>query len=284
MQGVGAGSFPGKNSVEVQHKICQCHALLEKAGRRAPDISALHRLALCQQRAAGKQLFLGGDGALDGTIINKHIGILDPGVKILQRDIHGGKAVAAVGKGRKNVFATGHADHLRHIVSAFAHSGKAAGSNGEKRAAFAGGGLLQQRCNALRLLRKNLLGKGFFAQQDTVQFDPFHPCQRAALVAGALHQHRNAEPFQLLLYLRGVVDHGIFHRKAAFCGQDAFVVRGAVLACVGDAPGLHGLLCLVQIPALGAGAGKGNAVQRVQMEEQVHGRGGHQIDVLHRLL
>ena len=81
-----------------------------------------------------------------------------------------------------------------------------------------------------------------------------------------------------------MVDHGVFHRKAAFCGQDAFVVRGAVLACVGDAPGLHGLLCLVQIPALGAGAGKGNAVQRVQMKEQVHSRGGHQIDVLHRLL
>ena len=81
-----------------------------------------------------------------------------------------------------------------------------------------------------------------------------------------------------------MVDHGVFHRKAAFCGQDALVVRGAVLARVGNAPGLHGLLCLVQIPALGAGTGKGNAVQRVQMEEQVHGRGGHQIDVLHRLL
>ena len=81
-----------------------------------------------------------------------------------------------------------------------------------------------------------------------------------------------------------MVDHGVFHRKAAFCGQDALVVRGAVLARVGDAPGLHGLLCLVQIPALGAGAGKGNAVQRVQMEEQVHGRGRYQIDILHRLL
>ena len=267
MQGVGVGSLPGKNSVEVQHKICQCHALLEKAGRRAPDVPALHRLAFCQQRAAGKQFFFCGDAALDGAVINKHIGILDPSVKILQWDIHGGKTVAAVGKVCKNIFAPGHADHLRHIVSAFAHSGKAAGSNGEKRAAFAGGGLFQQRRNALRLPGEHLLGKSFFAQQDTVQFDPFHPCQRAALVAGALHQHRNAEPFQLLLYLRGVVDHGVFHRKAAFCGQDALVVRGAVLACVGDAPGLHSLLCLIQIPALGAGAGKGNAVQRVQMEK-----------------
>ena len=100
-----------------------------------------------------------------------------------------------LGKVCKNIFAPGHADHLRHIVSAFAHSGKAAGCNREERAAFAGGGLLQQRCNALRLLRKNLLGKGFLAQQDAVQLDPFHPRQRAALVAGALHQHRNAEPF-----------------------------------------------------------------------------------------
>ena len=155
----------------------------------------MYRLALCQQRAAGKQFFFCGDGALDSAVINEHIGILDPGVKIFQRDIQGGKAVAAVGKVGKNIFAPGHADHLRHIVSAFAHSGKAAGCNGEKRAAFAGGGLLQQRCNALCLLGENLLGKGFFAQQDAVQFDPFHPCQRAALVAGALHQHRNAEPF-----------------------------------------------------------------------------------------
>ena len=136
----------------------------------------------------------------------------------------------------------------------------------------------------MRLPGEHLLGKGFFAQQDAVQLDPFHPCQRAALVARTLNQHRNAEPFQLLLHLRGVVDHGIFHRKAAFCGQDALIVRGAVLARVDNAPGLHGLLSLVQIPALGTGAGKGNAVQRVQMKEQVHGRGGHQIDVLHRLL
>ena len=127
-------------------------------------VTALHRLALCQQRAAGKQLFFCGDGALDGAVINEHIGVFDAGVKVLQRDIHGGKAVAAVGKVCKNIFAPGHADHLRHIVSAFAHSGKAAGSNGEKRAAFAGGGLFQQWRNALRLPGEHLLGKGFFPQ------------------------------------------------------------------------------------------------------------------------
>ena len=126
MQGVGVGSFPGKNGMEIQHKICQCHALLEKAGCRAPDITALNRLALCQQCAAGKQLFFCGDGAFDGAVVDEHIGVLDSGVKILQRDIHGRKAVAAVGKVCKNIFAPGHADHLRHIVSAFAHSGKAA--------------------------------------------------------------------------------------------------------------------------------------------------------------
>ena len=60
------------------------------------------RLALCQQRAAGKQLFFCGDGALDGAVINEHIGVFDAGVKVLQRDIHGGKAVAAVGKVCKN--------------------------------------------------------------------------------------------------------------------------------------------------------------------------------------
>ena len=37
------------------------------------------------------------------------------------------------------------------------------------------------------------------------------------------------------------------------------------------------------MPAGGLGAGEGDAVQRVQMEEQVHHRGGDEIDILHRL-
>ena len=80
-----------------------------------------------------------------------------------------------------------------------------------------------------------------------------------------------------------MVDHGVLDGKAAIRGKDLLVVRGAVFARIGNAPVQHGLLGLVQIPALGAGAAQGDAVQCVQCKEQVHHRGGHQIEVLQRL-
>ena len=63
----------------------------------------------------------------------------------------------------KTIFAPGHADHLRHIVSALRTVARR-WKYGEKRAAFAGGGLFQQWRNALRLPGEHLLGKGFFPQ------------------------------------------------------------------------------------------------------------------------
>ena len=81
-----------------------------------------------------------------------------------------------------------------------------------------------------------------------------------------------------------MVDHGVLDGKAAIRGKDLLVVRGAVFARIGNAPVQHGLPGLVQIPALGAGAAQSDAVQCVQCKEQVHHRGGHQIEVLHRLL
>ena len=89
--------------------------------------------------------------------------------------------------------------------------------------------------------------------------------------------------FQLFLYLRRVQDHGILNGKAAARCQDLLVIRGAVLAGVGDFSLFHGLLHLGQIPALGLGAGKGHAVQCIQMQKQIHHRGGDQINILHRL-
>ena len=71
---------------------------------------------------------------------------------------------------------------------------------------------------ALDLRGEQLLGQLFFAQQDAPEFDPLHPGEGAALVAGAFHQRRNAEPFQLLLDLRGVEDHGVLNGEAAIGG------------------------------------------------------------------
>ena len=88
---------------------------------------------------------------------------------------------------------------------------------------------------------------------------------------------------QLLLHFGGVQNHGVLDGKTAVRGQNLFVVRGTVLACIGDAARFHGLLCFGQIPSLGLGAGEGDAVQCVQMQDQVHHRGGDKIDVLHRL-
>ena len=89
--------------------------------------------------------------------------------------------------------------------------------------------------------------------------------------------------FQLFLYLRRVQDHGILNGKAAARCQDLLVIRGAVLACIRDFSLFHGLLHRGQIPALGLGAGKGHAVQCIQMQKQIHHRGGDQINILHRL-
>ena len=78
-------------------------------------------------------------------------------------------------------------------------------------------------------------------------------------------------------------DHRVLNGKAAVGSEDLLIVRGAVLARVGDAPGLHGGSGFVEMPAGSLGAGEGDAVQRIQMEEQVHHRGGDEIDILHRL-
>ena len=77
--------------------------------------------------------------------------------------------------------------------------------------------------------------------------------------------------------------HGVLDGEGAASGKDALIVRGAVLARVGDAALLHGLSGLFHIPALGLRAGEGDAVQGVQMDEEVHHRGGDEINMIQRL-
>ena len=89
--------------------------------------------------------------------------------------------------------------------------------------------------------------------------------------------------FQLLLDLRGVVDHGVFNGKAAVGSQDALVVRRTVLARIGDLARLHGGFGLVEIPAIGPGAGKSDGIQRVQVDEVIHHGAGHEVNIFQRL-
>ena len=89
--------------------------------------------------------------------------------------------------------------------------------------------------------------------------------------------------FQLLLDLRGVVDHGVFNGKAAVGSQDALVVRRTVLARIGDLARLHGGFGLVEIPAIGPGAGKSDGIQRVQVDEVIHNGAGHEVNIFQRL-
>ena len=121
------------------------------------------------------------------------------------------------------------------------------------------------------------------AQQYTVQLDPFHAAEGVAFVAGTLDQHGHAEPFELLLDLGRVVDHGGFDRKVALLRIEAFIVRGAVFAGVQDIAALHGLPCLGDIPAIRSRAGQADAVQTVHRTEQIHSGGGNQIDAVERL-
>ena len=81
-----------------------------------------------------------------------------------------------------------------------------------------------------------------------------------------------------------MVDHGVFNGKAAAGSQNGFIVRGAVLARIGNLPRLHGGFGFGQVPAIRLGAGKCNAVQRAQADDGVHSGGGNQVDILNGLL
>lgn len=70
--------------------------MLEQALRGTPHIAVLHGLELRQQRAFFHQLFGAGNAALNGAVVEQHIGVLGTGVKIFQRKIDGGQIVAVV--------------------------------------------------------------------------------------------------------------------------------------------------------------------------------------------
>ena len=103
------------------------------------------------------------------------------------------------------------------------------------------------------------------------------------LIAGTIHQHRNAQPLNLLYHLRRVVDHGVFHRQVTAGGQDGFVIRCRIFTGVEDFPFLHGLSGLGQIPGGCLLTAELDCIQGIQLAEVIHRSTAHHIDILQRL-
>ena len=105
-----------------------------------------------------------------------------------------------------------------------------------------------------------------------------------AFVAGKLHQDGEAQTPELLQHFGCVIDHGVLNDQIAAGAQDGFVIRSRILSGVGDFPLFHRLLGLRKIPGIRLLAAEDDAVQSVQLDKMVHGPGGHQINLVQRLL
>ena len=222
--------------MHIHHEVGQGHRLLEEAFGGAPAIAGLDGLKIGQHGAFFDELPAGIHHALDGAVVDEDVGLPGFGVEGLLRDVHGGKAVAVLGKVGKEIGAARHGDHLGNVIAALTDVDEVVAGDGEEGDRLPRGVLIEQRLDAGELIGEDALGLLGFAQQQADAFDPLHPGQRAALVARALHEDGHAEFFQLLLDLGGVVDHGVLDGKAAVRSEDALVIRGAVLARIGDLP------------------------------------------------
>ena len=104
------------------------------------------------------------------------------------------------------------------------------------------------------------------------------------LIAGAVHQHGDAEILDHLLDLGRVVDHRGLDRQIALLVDQALIVGLAVLAGELDIAALHRLNGRVDVPAGLARAGEPDVVERVHGGEERHGGGSRKIDLVQRLL
>ena len=273
----------GQNLVDVQNHLAHRLGFLEHALAGAPHIALPHRLEVGQGGALGRQLVQSLQGGLNGAVVDQNIGVLGHVVKALHLDVHGGQGVFLPAQLLQGVHPSGQVDGLGDVVPRLAHRHHAVGGNGEEGHRLAGALLLQHGFQLGQLAVIVGLGRLLPVEQSAVQLHPLHPAQGVALVAGPLHQHRDAQPLQLFLHLRVVVDHGGGEGQAAALGLDELIVRGAVLAGVGHAPVLHGLTGLGDVPALGLGARQGDRVHHLQLPEAVHGGGGLEVDILQGL-
>ena len=104
------------------------------------------------------------------------------------------------------------------------------------------------------------------------------------LIAGPLHEDRDPEAFQLFLDLRGMVDHRGFHCKLTGAAYDRFVIRCAVLSCIGNLSLFHRSFRLRKVPSGLLCPGKCNGIQGIQADKIIHGGGRHKIDIFYRFM
>ena len=102
------------------------------------------------------------------------------------------------------------------------------------------------------------------------------------LIAGALHQHGDAQGLQLFLHLGAVPDHGVLHREADPLAQQQLVIRGGVFAGIEKLPLVHTLLHLRQGPVIPSGACQTHGGKGMKAHKRVHRRGRGDIEPLKR--
>ena len=123
-----------------------------------------------------------------------------------------------------------------------------------------------------------------FAQERAVKLDPFGAAQGMGLIAGSVDEHRDPESFKLSFHVGGMADHARLYGQGAVLFEYQLVIRLGVLARVEDISLFHGFARVVDVPAVGVGAGKTDGVKTVQAVEKAHHGSGRKVDVLHRLL
>ena len=270
--------------MEIDHHIAEAQALLEEVLAGAPDVARFDRLKICQEWAFVQKLVDGGQLTLDGAVIDQNICVFGAGVEGLHLERGGGLGVFVGFEIAEGIGPPGQLDGLGHVVPRLADGDAAAVGDGKKGHGLSRHGkvgkLLKLICLCLEAGRRLRC----LPQEDAAKFHPLHPPQGVALVARSLHEDGNAEALQLLLDLRGVVDHGVFQGQVTAFGENELIVRGAVLPGVGHGAVFHRVLGLRDVPVIRLEGGQGHVPDAVQRPEKVHGARGGEIDIVEGLL
>ena len=248
-----------------------------------PHVALLHALEVGEQLVHRQQLINGGDGGCNGGVVDQHVGIHGLGVEVLHGDGDGGGRLIG-DEVLEGVAAAGQGDHLGDVVTGLADDHGAVGVDGEEGHGLAGVLEILQLPDHGCLLIEERGGLVLLVHQHRVELDPLGAAQGMGLIAGAIHQHGDAQILDHLLDLGGVVDHGGLDGQVAILADHQLIVRLAVLAGEEHRAGVQGLHGGVNVPAGGSGAGEADVIQGVHRREQGHGGGGSQIDPIQRLL
>ena len=256
--------------------------LLEHALGGGPDLAGLHGGEVLQHRAEGQKIVqrveLGGDGA----VVNYHVGGAGVGIELLHAHVDGGQlAVVVQAQVTEHVLTPGDADHGGHVAVALVGDHVAAGADVEEGGGFAGGVQPRQGADLLRLGGKGRFRLRLPAQQHAVDLHPLRAAQGMVFVAGALHHRLDTQLRHLVLHLGIVEDHGGLDGQLAAAVKQQLVIRGVVLAGVGEPAAVQGLNGGGGVPVLAAHEGDG--VHAADGLKKGHGGGGGKIDMVKAL-